>query len=47
MMEIVLVLAAIGQKFRLPLAKDHAVELWPAMSLRPKNGIKVVVERRA
>ena len=47
MMEIVLVLAAIGQKFRLPLAKDHDVELWPAMSLRPKNGIKVVVERRA
>ena len=46
MMEIVLVLATIGQKFRLPLAPDHQVTLLPAMSLRPRTGIQVMVENR-
>ena len=46
MMEIVLVLATIGQRFRLSLAPDHPVSILPAMSLRPKNGIHVVVENR-
>jgi cytochrome P450 len=47
MMEIVLVMAAIGQKFRLTLAKDQKVEILPAMSLRPKHGINVVIEPRS
>jgi len=47
MMEIVLVLATLGQQFKFPLAPDHQVSLMPAMSLRPKDGIKVVVEKRA
>lgn len=46
MMETILALATIGQKFRLRLAPDHKVELMPAMSLRPKDGIQVVVENR-
>ena len=46
MMEIVLALATIGQKFRLSLVKDHKVELLPAMSLRPRDGIKVEVRAR-
>ena len=46
MMELILVLATIGQKFRLPLVPDHPVEIFPAMSLRPKHGVKVRVERR-
>ncbi len=46
MMEIVLLLATIGQKFRLPLAHAAKVELYPAMSLRPKGGIEVLVEDR-
>src|SRR6266566_5859712 len=46
MMEIVLLLATIGQRFRLSLLPDHPVSLMPAMSLRPANGIKVVVEDR-
>jgi len=45
-MEIALVLATIGQRFKLRLVPDHPVSLLPAMSLRPKDGIKVVVERR-
>jgi cytochrome P450 len=46
MMEIVMVLATIGQRFRLPLVPDHPVSILPAMSLRPKDGIRVVVENR-
>ena len=46
MMEIVLLLATIGRRFRLSLAPNQRVEVWPAMSLRPKNGIKVVVSER-
>ena len=46
MMEIILVLATIGQKFHLKLAPDQKVEPAPAMSLRPKNGIRVVVQTR-
>jgi cytochrome P450 len=47
MMEIILCLAAIGQEFRLELDRDHPVSIYPAMSLRPKDGIKVVVNRRS
>lgn len=46
MMEIILVLAAIGQKFRLRLVPDHPVEIYPAMSLRPKDGVRVTVKNR-
>lgn len=46
MMEAVLVLATLGQRFRFSLVPDHPVRLMPAMSLRPKDGIKVVVEER-
>jgi len=46
MMEIILCLATIGQKFRLELVADHPVSILPAMSLRPKDGIKVVVRSR-
>ncbi len=47
MMEVVLLLAGIGQHFRLPLASEAKVELFPAMSLRPKTGIEVVVSLRS
>lgn len=46
MMEIVLLLATIGQRFRFSLLPDHPVTLLPAMSLRPADGIKVVVANR-
>ncbi len=45
-MEIVLVLATIGQKFKLELVPDHRVEIYPAMSLRPKDGVKAIVHSR-
>lgn len=46
MMEIVLVMATIGQKYRLRLVKGHEIGIMPAMSLRPRNDIKVVIEER-
>jgi cytochrome P450 len=46
MMEIILCLAAIGQRFRLEIDREHPVSIFPAMSLRPKDGIKVVVKSR-
>ena len=45
-MEIVLVLATIGRKFKLKLADDRPVEILPAMSLRPRGGIPTVIENR-
>jgi cytochrome P450 len=46
MMEIVLVLATIGRKFRLKIPPDGKVEILPAMSLRPRAGIPVTIENR-
>jgi cytochrome P450 len=46
MMEVVLLLATIGQRFRFSLVPDHPVSLMPAMSLRPQDGIRVVVRNR-
>jgi cytochrome P450 len=41
MMEVVLLMATIGQRFRFSLVENHKVEVLPVLSLRPKNGIKV------
>lgn len=46
MMEIVLLMATIGQRFRFSVGQEKPVELLPAMSLRPKDGIVVTVETR-
>lgn len=46
MMEVILCLATIGQKFRLEIDHDHPVSIYPAMSLRPRDGIKVKVRTR-
>jgi len=46
MMEVVLLMATIGQRFRFSLAPNHKVEVLPVLSLRPKNGIRAVVEKR-
>jgi len=46
MMEIVLVLAAIGQRFRFSASPDHSVDILPALSLRPRSGVRVVIQAR-
>lgn len=44
MMEIVLLLATIGQRFRFSVMEE--VEVLPVLSLRPKSGIKVKLHHR-
>ena len=46
MMEVVLLLATIGQRFRFKLDPEHKVEVLPVLSLRPKSGIHVIIEPR-
>jgi cytochrome P450 len=46
LMEAVLILATVAQRFRLRLVPEPKVELLPAMSLRPKSGVPVKVEAR-
>ncbi|HEX8889064.1 MAG TPA: cytochrome P450 [Pyrinomonadaceae bacterium] len=46
MMEIVLLMASIAQKFRLELAPNQKVTIQPAMSLRPLDGLKMVLRKR-
>src|SRR5437868_9804700 len=46
MMEMILVLATIGRQFRLELVPNHPVETYPAMSLRPKDGVKITIHAR-
>jgi cytochrome P450 len=45
-MEAVLILSTIAQRFRLRLAPGHEVEFLPALSLRPKRGLKMTLEGR-
>jgi cytochrome P450 len=46
LMEAVLLLAAIAQRYRLRLAPDAIVTFLPTMTLRPAKGVKVVVSSR-
>jgi cytochrome P450 len=46
MMETVLVLAAVVQRYKLSLAEGQVVEPWPVFTLRPRYGIKMIIERR-
>jgi hypothetical protein len=45
-MEAVLVLATIAQRYQIRVATDCVVEPNPTITLRPKNGIKVVLTQR-
>ena len=45
-MEAVLVLATVAQRFRLRAEPGHVVELLPAMSLRPRGGVRMSLEGR-
>ena len=45
-MEGAIVLATIGQKWQLRLAPGHTVAPLPLVTLRPKFGMRMLVERR-
>jgi cytochrome P450 len=42
--EAVLILCTIAQRWRLRLVPDHPVQMYPLVTLRPRNGIKVVAQ---
>jgi cytochrome P450 len=46
MMETILVLCTIAQRFRLALAPRFQLELLPSITLRPKRGLLMTVEAR-
>ncbi|MBV9209466.1 MAG: cytochrome P450 [Acidobacteria bacterium] len=46
-MEGILLIAALARKWRLRLVPNHPVELNPTITLRPKHGMRMTVERRA
>jgi cytochrome P450 len=46
LLEAVLLLAAIGRRFRGRLVPGHPVEPWPSITLRPRYGLKAVLEAR-
>ncbi|MCS6848761.1 MAG: cytochrome P450 [Anaerolineae bacterium] len=46
LMEARLILATIAQRFRLALAPGHRVTLDPLVTLRPKGGMRMVVQAR-
>ena len=45
-MEGILLLATLGQQWKLRLVPHHPVALKPVITLRPKHGMKMVVKRR-
>jgi cytochrome P450 len=45
-MEGALVLATIAQRFRMRLAPGHPVEMQPLVTLRPKHGMRMILESR-
>lgn len=45
-LEATLVLAAVAQRYRLELVPDHPIELQPAVTLRPKHGIRARLHAR-
>jgi cytochrome P450 len=46
LMETVLILTTIAQKFRLKLVSDEAIKPIPGITLRPENGVKMILEKR-
>jgi cytochrome P450 len=45
-MEGILVLAILARHWKMRLVRGHRVELDPRITLRPKYGMKVKLERR-
>ncbi len=46
LMEAHLVVATLAQRYRLHLVPRHKVEPWPLITLRPRYGMPMVIERR-
>ena len=47
LIEAQLVVATLAQRYRLHLVPGHRVEPWPLITLRPRFGMPMIVERRS
>lgn len=47
MMEATLLLAGIAREYRLHRVPDQTIDLWPSITLRPRHGMKMTLERRS
>ena len=47
LIEAQLVVATLAQRYRLHLVPRHPVEPWPLITLRPRFGMPMIIERRA
>jgi cytochrome P450 len=47
LIEAQLIVATLAQSFRLHLVPNHPVEAWPLITLRPRYGMPMNIERRA
>jgi cytochrome P450 len=45
-MEGILLIAALARKWRMRLVPNHPIEMNPTITLRPKHGMRMTVERR-
>jgi cytochrome P450 len=46
LIEAQLIVATLAQRFRLHLVPRHKVEAWPLITLRPRYGMPMIIERR-
>ena len=46
LLELPLILATVAQRWRFTLDPSHTVKPWPAVTLRPDDGIRAVLRRR-
>jgi cytochrome P450 len=46
MTEAALILAMVGRRYRLRLVPDHPVEPVGLITLRPRHGLRMILERR-
>jgi cytochrome P450 len=47
LIELQLVVATLAQRYRLQLVPGHTVEPWPLITLRPRFGMPMIIERRS
>ncbi|HZY40839.1 MAG TPA: cytochrome P450, partial [Anaerolineae bacterium] len=46
LLEAVLLLAAIAQQYQLALAPESQIDLWPSLTLHPRQGMPMTLTRR-
>jgi cytochrome P450 len=47
LIEAQLIVATLAQRYRLHLVPQHKVEPWPLITLRPRFGMQMIIERRS